>query len=174
MILYDCEFVDHFQFFILEHVLNKDVVSENRANNKDVQHSSFAKNRFSDEDRQFRENHDLFRHFFLNFSYVWISFQWYVDLHVENSNVDSRLNRVRIDLDCDRHVEFLRIFDEMNQLVFDRSEHEFMSNRSSFAEFVHFFEISTVFVDALFINQYVNIIDVFEKSHVRFEFVAHF
>jgi hypothetical protein len=38
----------------------------------------------------------------------------------------------------------------MNQLVFDRSEHEFMSNRSSFAELVHFFEISTIFVDAFF------------------------
>ncbi len=62
----------------------------------------------------------------------------------------------------------------MNQLVFDRSEHEFMSNRSLFAELVHSFEISTVFVDALFINQNVDIIDVFEKSRVRFEFVAHF
>jgi hypothetical protein len=57
--------------------------------------------------------------FFLEFSYVWISFQSCVDLHVENSNVDSRLNRVRVNLDRDRHVKLLRISDEMNQFVFD-------------------------------------------------------
>ncbi len=62
----------------------------------------------------------------------------------------------------------------MNQLVFDRDEHEFMSNRSSFAELVHSFEISTIFFDAFFIDQNVDIIDVFEKSRVHFEFVAHF
>jgi hypothetical protein len=112
--------------------------------------------------------------FFLNFSYVWISFQSCVDLHVENSNIDSRLNRVRVNLDRDRHVELFRIFDEMNQFVFNWSEHKFMSNRSSFAELVHFFEISTIFVDVFFINQYVNIIDVLKKFCVRFEFVAHF
>jgi hypothetical protein len=103
-ILYDCEFVNHFWFFILKHVLNKNVVNKNEMNNENVQHSSFAKNRFSNENRQFRENHDLFRHFFLNFSYVWVLFQSCVDLHVKNSNVDSRLNRVRINFDRDHHV----------------------------------------------------------------------
>jgi hypothetical protein len=49
-----------------------------------------------------------------------------------------------------------------------------MSNRSSFAKFVHSFEISTIFVDVLFVNQNINIIDVFEKFRVRFEFIAHF
>jgi hypothetical protein len=67
---------------------NKEIVSKNRMNNEDVQQLNLAKNRFLNENRQFRENHDLFRHFFLNFSYVWISFQSCVDLHVENSNVD--------------------------------------------------------------------------------------
>ncbi len=65
--MYDCEFVDHFRFFILEHVSDEDVVDESETNNEDVQHSSLAKNRFSDENRQLRENHDLFRHFFLKF-----------------------------------------------------------------------------------------------------------
>jgi hypothetical protein len=69
-ILYDCEFVDHSRFFILEHVSNEDVVNENRTNNENVQHSNLAKDRSSNENRQLRENHDLFRHFFLNFSYV--------------------------------------------------------------------------------------------------------
>jgi hypothetical protein len=155
-------------------VSNKNVVNENRVNNENVQHSNVAKNRFLNENRQFRENHDLFRHFFLNFSYVWTSFQSCVDLHVENSNVDFRLNRVRIDLDRDRHVELFRVFDEVNQFVFNRSEHKFMSNHSSFAELVHSFEISTIFVDDFFINQNVDIINVLEKFRVYFEFVTHF
>ncbi len=62
--MYDCEFVNHSRFFILEHLSNEDIVSENWTNNEDVQHLSFVKNRFSNEDRQFRENHDLFLHFF--------------------------------------------------------------------------------------------------------------
>ncbi len=95
-------------------------------------------------------------------------------MQIENSNIDFRLNRVRIDLNRDRHVELLQIFDEMNQFVFNRNENEFMSNRSSLAKFVHSFQISTIFVDVLFINQYIDIIDVFKKSRVRFEFVAHF
>jgi hypothetical protein len=68
--LYDCEFVDHLRFFILEHVSDEGVVGEGGTDNEDVQHSSLAKDRFSDEDRQLREDHGLFRHFFLNFSYV--------------------------------------------------------------------------------------------------------
>jgi hypothetical protein len=112
--------------------------------------------------------------FFLNFSYVWISFQSCVDLHVKNSNVDFRLNRVRIDFDRDRYVELFRIVNETNPLVFNWNEHEFMSNRSLFAKFMHFFEILIIFVDVFFINQNVNIIDFFEKLRVCFEFIAHF
>jgi hypothetical protein len=152
----------------------KDVVSKNRANNENVQHSNFTKKRFLNEDWQLREIHDLFHHFFLNFSYMWISFQSCIDLHIENSNVNFRLNRVRIDFDRDRHVEFFRIFDDMNQFVLNRNKHEFMSNHSSLAKFVHFFEISTVFVNVFFVNQNINIIDVFKKFRVRFEFVVFF
>ena len=153
---------------------DESVVDENRTNYEDVQNSNLAKNRFSNEDRQLDKNHDLFCHFFLNFSYVRVSFQSCVNLHVENSNIDFRLHRVRVNFDRDRHVKFFRIFDEMYQFILDQSEYEFMSNRSSFAKFMHFFKISTVFVNVLFVDQNIDVIDVFEKSCVRIEFVIHF
>jgi hypothetical protein len=143
IILYDCKFVDYFRFLVLEYVSNEDVINENRTNHENEQHTSFLKNRFSDEDRQFRENHDLFRHFLLNFLHMRISFQSRVNLYLEYSNVDFRLNRIRVDFDRDCHVKLFRIFDEMNQLIFDRDKHKFMTNRLSLAKLVHFSKFDT-------------------------------
>jgi hypothetical protein len=95
-------------------------------------------------------------------------------LYIENLNVNFKSNRVRVDFDRDRHVEFFRIFNKMNQFKFDQNKHKFMSNRSAFTKLVHFFEISTIFIDVFFVNQYIDVVNVFEKARVRVEFVVHF
>ncbi len=119
-------------------------------------------------------NHELFYHFFLNFSYVWISFQTNVDLNFQNSYVDFRLYRARFDLDRDCHVKLLWIFDKMNQLVLNWDEQKLVSRRSFFAELVYLFQISAVFIRAFVVDQNVHIVCVFQKSRINFEFIAHF
>jgi hypothetical protein len=92
--------------------------------------------------------------FFLNFSYVRISFQTNVDLNFQNSYVDFRLYRARFDL--------------------DRDCEKLMSNRSFFAKFVYSFQIWTIFIRAFIVNQNVHIICVFQRLCINFEFIAHF
>jgi hypothetical protein len=153
--------------------VNRRFVNESWANHECVQHSSLAKNDISCERRHFCENHELFYHLLLNFSYVRILFQTNVDLNFEKFYVDFRLYRVRFNLDRDYHVKLLWIFDEVNQLVFNRDEQEFVSNRSIFAKLVYSFQSFAIFIRVFVVNQNVHIVCVFQKFRINFEFIAH-
>ncbi len=172
-VLNDSKLVNDFRFFCFECVSDRRLVNESWANHECVQYSSLAKDDISCERRHFCENHELFYHFFLNFSYVRISFQTNVDLNFQNSYVDFRLYRARFNLDRDCHVKLLWIFNEVNQLVLNRNKQRFVSSRSSFAELVYSFQTSAVFIRAFVVNQNVHIVCVFQKFRIDFEFIAH-
>jgi hypothetical protein len=118
-VLNDDKFINDFHFSCLEYVSNRRFVNENWANHECVQHSNFAKNDILYERRHFCENHELFYHFLLNFSYMQISFQTNVDLNFQNLYVDFRLYDVRFDFDRDYCVKLFWIFNKMNQFVFN-------------------------------------------------------
>jgi hypothetical protein len=105
---------------------------------------------------------------------VRILFQTSVDLHAQDSYVRFRLYDIWFDFDRDRHVELLKILSEMNQLVLRRSKDKLVSSRSFLAQFVYSFEIFAIFVRAFFVNENVHIIDIFQRSCVDLESVAHF
>ncbi len=172
-VLNDSKFVNDFRFLCFTCVSDRRFVNENWANHECVQHSNLAKDDISCKRRHFCENHELFYHFLLNFSYVRISFQTNVDLNSQNSYVDFRLYRARFDLDRDCHIKLLWILDEINQLVLTRNEQKFVSNRSSFAKLVYSFQISAIFIHAFVVDQNVHIVCVFQKFRIDFEFIAH-
>jgi hypothetical protein len=59
--------------------------------------------------------------------------------------------------DC-LHVKFLRISRQMNELIFNRRENDFVTTRSRFAMSVHIFQNATIARDVKFVRQYVDIV----------------
>ncbi len=62
----------------------------------------------------------------------------------------------------------------MNQLVFNRDEQEFVSNRSFLAKFMYSFQISAVFIRVFVVDQNVHIVCISQKFRIDFEFIAYF
>jgi hypothetical protein len=81
-----------------------------------------------------------------------------VDLHSQNANLIKRLLYDVAYSNDFLHVKFSRISRQMNELIFDRREDDFVTTRSRFAVSVHFFQNATVARDARFVRQYVDIV----------------
>jgi hypothetical protein len=137
---------------------NDRCVNNNKFDYRFVNQSCFDKTHFSDEDDETRQRQRLNDHLFLNAFDVNSSFELNVDLHSQNANLIKRLlYNVAYSNDC-LHVKFSRIFRQMNELIFDRREDDFVTTRLRFAMSVHFFQNATVARDARFVRQYVNIV----------------
>jgi hypothetical protein len=137
---------------------NDRCVNNNRFDYRFVNQSCFDKTRFSDEDDETRQRQRLSDHLFLNAFDVSSSFELDVDLHSQNANLIKRLfYDVAYSNDC-LHVKFSRILRQMNELIFDRREDDFVTTRSRFAVSVHFFQNATVARDVKFVRQYVDIV----------------
>jgi hypothetical protein len=133
-------------------------VNNNKSDYRLVNQSCFDKTRFSDEDDETRQRQDLNDHLFLNALDVSSSLELDVDLHSQNANLIKRLlYDVAYSNDC-LHVKFFRIFRQMNELIFDRRENDFVTTRLNFAVSVHFFQNVTIARDAKLVRQYVDIV----------------
>jgi hypothetical protein len=137
---------------------NNRCVNNSRSDYRLVDQSCFDKTRLSDEDDETRQRQRLSDHLFLNVLDVSSSFELDVDLHSQNANLIKRLlYDVAYSNDC-LHVEFSRVSRQMNELIFDRREDDFVTTRSRLALSVHFFQNATVVRDARFVRQYVDIV----------------
>jgi hypothetical protein len=133
-------------------------VNNSRSDYRFVDQSCSDKTRFSNEDEETRQRQRLNDHLFLNALDVSSSFELDVDLHSQNANLIKKLlYDVAYSHDC-LHVKFFRISRQMNELVFDRREDDFVTTRSRLAVSVHFFQNATVARDARFVRQYVDIV----------------
>jgi hypothetical protein len=133
-------------------------VSNSRSDYRLVNQSCSDKTRLSDEDDETRQRQRLSDHLFLNAFDVNSSFELDVDLHSQNANLIKRLlYNVAYLNDC-LHVKFLRVSRQMNELIFDRREDDFVTTRSRLAVSVHFFQNATIARDARFVRQYVDIV----------------
>jgi hypothetical protein len=133
-------------------------VNNNRSDYHLVNQSCFDKTRFSDEDDETQQRQRLSDHLFLNALDVSSSLELDVDLHSQNANLIKRLlYDVAYSNDC-LHVKFSRVSRQMNELIFDRREDDFVTTRSRLAVSVHFFQNATVARDARFVRQYVDIV----------------
>jgi hypothetical protein len=123
-----------------------------------VNQSCFDKTRSSNEDDETRQRQRLSDHLFLNAFDVSFSFELDVDLHFQNANLIKRLlYDVAYSNDC-LHVKFFRISRQMNELIFDRREDDFVTTRLRLAVSVHFFQNATVARDVRFVHQYDDIV----------------
>jgi hypothetical protein len=137
---------------------NHRCVNNNRSDYRLVNQLCSDKTRFSDEDDETRQRQRLSDHLFLNALDVSFSFELDVDLHSQNANLTKRLfYDVAYSNDC-LHVKFSRVSRQMNELIFDRREDDFVTTRSRFAVSVQFFQNATVARDAKFVRQYVDIV----------------
>jgi hypothetical protein len=133
-------------------------VSNSKSYYRLVDQSCSDKTRLSNEDDETRQRQRLSDHLFLNALDVNSSLELDVDLHSQNANLIKRsLYNVAYSNDC-LHVKFSRISRQMNELIFDRREDDFVTTRLRFAVSVHFFQNATVARDARFVRQYVNIV----------------
>jgi hypothetical protein len=139
-------------------MLNDRCVNNNKFDYRLVSQSCSDKTRLLNEDDETRQRQRLSDHFFLNALDVSFSLELDVDLHSQNANLIKRLlYDVAYSNDC-LHVKFFRIFRQMNDLIFDRRENDFVTTRSRFAVSVHFFQNATTVRDARFVRQYVDIV----------------
>jgi hypothetical protein len=137
---------------------NDRCVDNNKSDYRLVNQSCFDKTRLSNEDDETRQRQRLNDHLFLNAFDVSSSLEFDVDLHIQNANLIKRLlYDVAYSNDC-LHVKFFRIFRQMNELIFDRREDDFVTTRSRLAMSVHFFQNATIACDAKFVRQYVDIV----------------
>ncbi len=133
-------------------------VNNSKSDNRFVNQTCFDKIRSSCEDDETRQRQRLNDHFFLNALNVSSSLELNVNLHSQNANLTKRLlYDVAYSNDC-LHVKFFRVFRQMNELIFDRREDDFVTTRSRFAVSVHFFQNATIARDVKFVRQYVDII----------------
>jgi hypothetical protein len=133
-------------------------VNNDRFDYRLVNQSCFDKTCFSDKDDETRQRQRLNDHLFLNAFDVNSSFELDVDLHFQNANLTKKLlYNVAYSNDC-LHVKFSRVSRQMNELIFDRREDDFVTTRSHLAVSVHFFQSATVARDAKFVRQYVDIV----------------
>ncbi len=137
---------------------NDRCVNNNKFDYRFVNQSCFDKTRLSDEDDETRQRQRLNDHLFLNVLNVNSSFKLNVDLHFQNANLIKKLlYNVAYSNDY-LHVKFFRIFRQMNELIFDRREDDFVTTRLRLAVSVHFFQSVTVARDVKLVHQYVNIV----------------
>jgi hypothetical protein len=133
-------------------------VNNSRSDYRLVNQSCSDKTRLSDEDDETRQRQRLNDHFFLNVLDVNSSLELDVDLHSQNANLIKRLlYDVAYSNDC-LHVKFSRVSRQMNELIFDRREDDFVTTRSFFAVSVHFFQNAAVARDVKLVRQYVDIV----------------
>jgi hypothetical protein len=133
-------------------------VNNSRFDYRLVNQSCFDKTRFSNESDETRQRQRLSDHLFLNALDVSSSLELDVDLHFQKTNLIKRLlYDVAYSNDC-LHVKFSRISRQMNELIFDRREDDFVTTRSRLAVSVHFFQNATVARDVKFVRQYVDIV----------------
>jgi hypothetical protein len=133
-------------------------VDNSEFDNRFVYQTCSDKTRSSDENDETRQRQRLSDHLFLNALDVSSSLELDVNLHSQNANLTRRLlYDVAYSNDC-LHVEFSRISRQMNELIFDRREDDFVTTRSRLAVSVHFFQNATVACNARFVRQYVDII----------------
>jgi predicted transcriptional regulator len=133
-------------------------VNNSKFDNRFVYQSCFDKTRLSDEDDETRQRQRLNDHLFLNVLDVNFSFELDVNLHLQNANLIKRLlYDVAYSNDC-LHVKFSRVSRQINELIFDRREDDFVTTRLRLAMSVHFFQNATVACDAKLVRQYVDII----------------
>jgi uncharacterized membrane protein YgaE (UPF0421/DUF939 family) len=137
---------------------NDRCINNNRSDYRSVNQSCFDKTRFSDEDDETRQRQRLNDHLFLNAFDMNSSLELDVDLHSQNANLIKKLlYDVAYSNDC-LHVKFSRVSHQMNELIFDRREDDFVTTRSRLAVSVHFFQNATVARDARLVRQYVDIV----------------
>jgi hypothetical protein len=137
---------------------NDRCVSNNKSDYRLVNQSCSDKTRLSNEDDETRQRQRLNDHLFLNALEVSFSLDLDVDLHFQNTNLTKRLlYDVAYSNDC-LHVKFSRVLRQMNELIFDRREDDFVTTRSRLAVSVHFFQNATVARDAKLVRQYVDIV----------------
>jgi hypothetical protein len=142
----------------MRRILDDRCVNNNRFDYRFANQSCFDKTRFSDEDDETRQRQRLNDRFFLNVLDVSFSFELDVDLHSQNANLIKRLfYDVAYSNDC-LHVKYSRISRQINELIFDRREDDFVTMRSRLAMSVHFFQNATVARDVKFVRQYVDIV----------------
>jgi hypothetical protein len=137
---------------------NDRCVNNSKSDYRLVDQSCSDKTRLSNEDDETRQRQRLSDHLFLNAFDVSSSFELDVDLHSQNANLTKRL-LYDVAYSNDRlHVKSLRISCQMNELIFDRRENDFVTTRSRLAVSVHFFQSATVARDAKLVRQYVDIV----------------
>jgi hypothetical protein len=133
-------------------------VNNNKSDYRLVNQSCSDKTRLSNEDDETRQRQRLSDHLFLNAFDVSSSLKLDVDLRSQNASLTKRLlYDVAYSNDC-LHVKFLRVSRQMNELIFDRRENDFVTTRSRFAMSVHFFQNATIARDVKFVRQYVDIV----------------
>jgi hypothetical protein len=133
-------------------------VNNNKFDYRLVNQSCSDKTRLSNEDDETRQRQRLSDHLFLNVFDVSSSFKLDVDLHSQNANLTKRLLYDVAYSNVYLHVKIFRVSRQMNKLIFDRREDDFVTTRSRFAVSVHFFQNATVTRDARFVRQYVDIV----------------
>jgi hypothetical protein len=137
---------------------NDRCVNNSKSDYRLVNQSCSDKTRSSNEDDETRQRQRLNDHLFLNALDVSSSFELDVDLHFQNANLTKELfYDVASSNDC-LHVKFLRVSRQMNELIFDRREDDFVTTRSRLVVSVHFFQNATVARDARLVRQYVDIV----------------
>jgi hypothetical protein len=113
-------------------------VNNNWFDDRFINQSCSDKTRFSDENDETRQRQRLNDHFFLNAFDVNSLLELDVNLHSQNANLTRRLlYDVAYSNDC-LHIKFFRIFRQMNELIFDRREDDFVTTRLRLAVSVHF------------------------------------
>ncbi len=142
----------------MQRMSNDRCVNNNKFDYRFINQSCSSKTRLSNEDDETRQRQRLSDHFFLNALDVSSSLKLDVDLHSQNANLTKRLlYDVAYSNDC-LHVKFSRVSRQMNELIFDRRENDFVTTRSRLAVSVHFFQNATVARDVRLVRQYVDIV----------------
>jgi hypothetical protein len=137
---------------------NDRCVNNSKSDYRLVDQSCSDKTRSSDEDDETRQRQRLSDHLFLNVLDVSFSLKLDVDLHSQNANLIKRLLYDVAYSNDYLHVKFFRISRQMNELIFDQREDDFVTTRSGFAVSVHFFQNATVARDVKLVRQYVDIV----------------
>jgi hypothetical protein len=139
-------------------MLNDRCVNNNKFDYRLVNQSCFDKTLLLNEDDETRQRQRLNDYFFLNVFDVSFLLKLDVDLYSQNANLIKRLlYDVAYSNDC-LYVKFSRVSRQMNELIFDRREDDFVTTRSRLAVSVHFFQSATVARDAKLVRQYVDIV----------------